>query len=292
MLNCGTQAIAYLLKKDGKETEARRVLDELPKSEPGHNIAALSEIALRYGYPFVALRLSPSELKKLPLPAIIHLQGKNEGDSGHYWILEKVDKERVDLFDPQAGLRFNQSLKQFSKEWSGIALVFSDKKGLPGKRLVKKEVDGVYGGCCGVSAPESPLGNSCRYNITGMGKSCPVGSPAWSVNMVNLNLYVNDIPLGYDSKIGPSVEISLSYNAQSAINQSEPFGNKWMLNYGSYLVVDTYGNVTIFMPDGRRDVYNRSGSDLYSSLPGLQYPDQDCGEPLRTEVQNQRHLCL
>jgi YD repeat-containing protein len=117
-----------------------------------------------------------------------------------------------------------------------------------GIQVAEEEMTQVYGGCCGVGRPESNLG--------GTKKGC--GSPGWEVNMINLNLYMNDTPLWYESKLGPSVEISISYNSQSAINQNEPFGSKWILNYGTYLVVDTSGNVTIFMPDGRRDVYTKT----------------------------------
>jgi RHS repeat-associated protein len=259
MLNCGTQAIAHLLERDGRGGDARRVLEELPESEPGHTIKALSEIALRYGYSLSAIRVSPSELKDLSLPAILHINGKNEGDSGHYWILESMTADSLELFDPQSSLRFEQKAHELLNDWSGNALVFSDKEDLPGTKLAENEMEELYGGCCGVPAPEAQLGDSCwRYSGPGTGNNSPYGSPYWKVNMVNMNLYVNDIPLWYRSKRGPSVYISLSYSSQSAIAYNEPFGNKWMFNYGSYLVVDTAGNVTVFMPDGKRHVYTKT----------------------------------
>ncbi len=70
--------------------------------------------------------------------------------------------------------------------------------------------------------------------------------------MVNMNMFVHDIPLWYTPAIGPTVKIDLSYNSQSAIAQNEPFGNKWMFNYASYIVVDPSNSLTIFSPDGRR----------------------------------------
>jgi RHS repeat-associated protein len=70
-----------------------------------------------------------------------------------------------------------------------------------------------------------------------------------------LNFFVTDTPLWYRSPIGPPVEITLSYNSQSSIVQHEPFGNKWAFNYGCYLVEDTGGTVTVFMPDGRNDTF-------------------------------------
>jgi YD repeat-containing protein len=82
--------------------------------------------------------------------------------------------------------------------------------------------------------------------------------------MINLNFYVRDIPLWYSSPIGPVVKIALSYNSQSAIATYEPFGNKWQFNYSTYLVEDSGGQVTVFMPDGRRDVYTPDGYGGYT----------------------------
>ena len=87
--------------------------------------------------------------------------------------------------------------------------------------------------------------------------------------MVNLNLFVTDTPLWYDPPIGPPVKITLSYNAQSAIAYNQPFGNKWQFNYASTLVVDTGGQVNIFMPDGRNDIYSPDGSGGYTRPLGV-----------------------
>ncbi|MCX6902368.1 MAG: DUF6531 domain-containing protein, partial [Verrucomicrobia bacterium] len=90
------------------------------------------------------------------------------------------------------------------------------------------------------------------------------GAPAWSVNVINMNLFVEDIPLWYKNPAGPSVEVALSYNSQSAIAQHEPFGSKWQFNYGTYLVEDTAGTVLIFMSDGRRDTFTPDGTGGYT----------------------------
>jgi RHS repeat-associated protein len=268
MLNCGTKAIAYLLEKEGKKEEARKIIELLPDTSRGHSLKDLSEIAAKYGYSMTALRVSLNELKELPLPAVVHMGSQEPGKGGHYWILDKINKDSLELYDPQSARRFGQSFKAFAKEWSSHALVFSNKENLPGVRLSEGDMKRFYGGCCGTPAPEDGTGNPDRNGAPdgmgnpngdntpdGNGKPVGCGSPAWSVNIINMNLYVHDIPLWYKSTLGPSVEISLSYNSQSAIAYNEPFGNKWQFNYGSYLVVDTAGNVTVFMPDGRRDEY-------------------------------------
>ncbi len=390
MLNCGTLALAHLMERDGKTAEARKVMEILPETTQGHNLKSLAEIAAQYGYKLAAVKLSTSELKDLPMPAIMQISGKNAGDKGHYWVLEEAKNDGLELYDPQSRHRFSQNLNEFSKEWNGNALVFADRtvvsdahiissnsansfeviptcsesfllslkdagqagmtaknnpsgllsvipdsvrnpgplssavcedsfnsvipaqagiqvftenwipdyyprlqtsraglgnddpvsiiwsmtfpgasiitesKPLPGVKLSDSETEEIFGGCCGVPRPEDDLG--CPGENAGPDGNCcnsGEGAPIWKVNMVNMNLFVTDIPMWYNPPIGPPVKIQISYNSQSAIAQHEPFGNKWQFNYGSYLTVDTGGNVTIFMPDGRRDVYSPDGTGGY-----------------------------
>jgi len=287
MLSCGTRTLAYFLEKEGRQLEARQVMTLLPETAEGHSMKALSDIATHYGYDLAAIQVSPSELEALLLPAIMHIGEGGPGNRGHYWILEKANEDTVQLFDPQYGRRFRQSLGEFSREWSGRALVFSRGETLPGTRLAENEMARLFGGCCGLARDEDNLGDSCSRKSgpisppdTGLPDFPPPGilsakradirppppqiSTQRKTNMVNLNLFLCTNPLAYWSPIGPSPEITLSYNSQSSTAYNEPFGNKWQFNYGSYLVEDPAGNVTIFMPDGRRDVYKPDGAGGYT----------------------------
>ena len=94
------------------------------------------------------------------------------------------------------------------------------------------------------------------------------GAPVWQVNMVNLNFYMADTPLWYESPVGPSVELKLSYNARTSL--SSPFGRKWQLNYRSYLyrAYDNKGlfaGIMVVMPDGRQDLYATIGAGVYKA---------------------------
>jgi len=119
--------------------------------------------------------------------------------------------------------------------------------------------------------PQSNLGKPCPppgdTDCAKGGDPCRsgCGSPAWSVNKINLNLYVNDIPLWYRSPIGPPVQIALSYNSKAPPASSGPFGNKWQLNYGSSLAEDAGGKVTVCLPDGRREVFTPNGQGGYQA---------------------------
>jgi RHS repeat-associated protein len=263
LLNCGTRALAYILEMDCRETEAQEILQISPQISLGHSLKDLSDIAVQFGYKTTALKLDAAELKNLPLPAIMHIQGSN-GDGGHYWILERVAGNIVDLFDPQSTSRYQQNLKEFAHEWSGNAIVFSNKDALADKRLAENDSEQIFGGCCGVPRPPDHLG--CPGRNAGP-KTCECGPVQWSVNMINMNLYLQTTPLWYRNYIGPSVGISLSYNSLSSTTYHEPFGHKWQFNYGTYLVVHSGDDVTIYMPDGRIDVYTENGSNGYNHPP-------------------------
>ncbi len=269
LLNCGTEALAHILKKAGRKTEALKIRDIRPSTLKGHSVKDLKAIAERYGYSVNALKLSTADLQDIPLPAIVQIEGKSKGDRGHYWVLEEFDNGELTLFDSQSGRRFSQSVDNFSREWSGNAIVFSNDKTLPGVSLTEKEMEQTYGGCCGARRPPDMKGDPKEKAAKPENNPCPNGSPVWKVNMINMNLYVTDIPIWYDSAIGPDVKIQLSFNSEASIVQYEPFGNKWAFNYGSYIVEDPGGNVTVFMPDGRNDVYTPDGEGGYIKPSGL-----------------------
>jgi len=264
LLNCGTQALAQILKKDGRTAEAIEIMEMVPDSLTGYSIKDIKAIAEKYGYKVEGLKLSPADIDDIPLPAIVQINAKNEGDKGHYWVLEKIKGDELMLFDPQSGSRYYQSTEELSNEWSGNALVFSSGKDFPGAKLTENEMEKAYGACCGMPSPEDDMGDPDDKP-----DKCGQGEPVWEINKINMNLFVTDIPIWYDPPIGPPVKIQLSYNSQSAIAQNEPFGNKWQFNYGSYLVVDTSGNVLIFMPDGRRDRFVPDGSGGYTKPVGV-----------------------
>jgi YD repeat-containing protein len=255
--DCGTRALAYLLEKRGKESEAREVMSLVPDTARGHSLESLSKIAGRYGHDLVALSISLPDIQALSLPAILHVNRNDRGNSAHFWILDRVDESGLELLEPQSSTRFRQSYDELSRQWSGVALVFSDGRELPGIRLSKTQMTAVSGGCCGTPPPEGNLGKPPGP------LGCANGAPRWSVNMINLNLFMTDTPLWYTSPVGPPVEITLNYNSESATAYHEPFGNKWQFNYGSFLVVDPSNTVTVFMPDGKRDVYVPDGAGGY-----------------------------
>ncbi|MCX5846294.1 MAG: cysteine peptidase family C39 domain-containing protein [Deltaproteobacteria bacterium] len=279
-LSCGAQALSYFFKASGIKEADDDLEKKRPETTSGFSFADLTALAAEQGTTLAALRLTPEDLPRLKLPALVHIAGRDPGDSGHYWVLERIDGDRLSLFDPQAENYFVQTTAEFAAEWSGATLVRENKdQPLAGVRLAKAELTGIVGGCCGVPRGESGLGGEREeegLRVIGWqqgrkaAEDCcntesPRGAPGWRINPVNMNLFVQDVPLSYWPTVGPPVKIALSYNSQSAIAIHEPFGAKWQFNYGSYLVMDTNGEVTVFMPDGRRDVYAPQPSGGYIS---------------------------
>ena len=163
--NCGVQALAILLKKEGRSEEASRVMKMQPRSTKGHSIQDLREIAADYGSDLAVVLISAAELKMLPLPAIVQVSGRDQGDAGHYWVLENQNSAGLTFFDPQSDRRFQQKPDEFDREWDGVVLVFSEGRTLFGTRLPDTELGQIFGGCCGAPAGTSGLGNPCsRYS--------------------------------------------------------------------------------------------------------------------------------
>jgi len=274
-LNCGYLALGELLEERGEVEGAQTVRGRQARSSEGQTMQELKALAAQYGLALSARRLALDELDAIPLPAIVHVEGGTDGDRGHYWILERKRAELLKLHDPQSGRHFRQSLEEFAREWQGAALVFVDGGiPLPGIALHQGEMAKLAGGCCGAPRPEEGMGDPSSGPQPDSGEGppndpCGNGECFWRVNPINMNLYVTDKPLWYDPPIGPAVGIQLSYNSQSALAQHEPFGNKWQFNYGTYLVVDPGDTVTVFMPDGRRDLYTGDTEGNYTAPVGI-----------------------
>ncbi|MBL7047941.1 MAG: hypothetical protein ISR96_00225 [Nitrospira sp.] len=269
MLTCGTDALARILQDIGRPEDARKVLDIQPSSLSGHSIDELQQIALQYGYQMEGLKLKLADLDLITLPAIIQINRKGIESKGHYWVLENIENNKLQLYDAQSGRQYHQSRDEFQREWDGNALVFAKSDNLPGRLLTQEEMKEIYGACCGSPRPESNLGQPSGFASATGDTECSKGTPKWDVNMINMNLHLSDIPLWHTPAIGPPVYIQLNYNSQSGIARNEPFGNKWMFSYASYAVEDTGGSVTIFMPDGRRDVFTPIDQSTYEKPSGI-----------------------
>jgi len=272
--DCGIHALSRLLIDAGRSNSVPRLAQLLQPSARGLNIEALRSAAAEVGYPLVAVRTSLSNLARIELPVIALLEDRRMAPhTGHFLLLVQIGENTVDLYDPQnrAGERLSHS--ELQPFWQGIALIPDMHGVVPGKILSAAEARQRFGGTdfrADVQRSEGSSGEPGGDQCLGPGcNDCGNGRPVWSVNMVNFNLYIKDIPLWYTPALGPSLAVRLSYNTAVPITGLEPFGNKWQFNYTSYLEINTStGAVTAVMPDGRRDAYVPDGNGGYRNAYG------------------------
>ncbi|HXI18572.1 MAG TPA: cysteine peptidase family C39 domain-containing protein, partial [Chloroflexota bacterium] len=220
-----------------------------------------------------------------------------EQGPGHFLVVQRIDAARgmVHLFNPQDQSRYVLNYRDLDREWSGNGLTIAKSQTMAAKApgvtwLSAREMKDVLGACY-VVGRQSGLG--CNPNGQGGSGGCggsggsggpegppningerpkfagAQGSPVISINRVSQNVFITDTPMWYRPAVGPSVDVTLSYNSQDASNYNTSFGNKWSFNYGSHVVENSEGRATVFMPDGRQDNYAPNGSGGFTSETGI-----------------------
>jgi RHS repeat-associated protein len=264
--DCGAKSLAYVLRQKGAVQKADAASRSPAPGSRGFSLGDLAQFARRFGLTPRAVRATRTQLRSLPVPFIAHYSDH------HFVVVTGVGASgSIKLFDPRLDRLTELTDDQFDQQWSGLALVFA----APSKKIklaTTTELAGEMGGCCGTPRYPSDLGPTCPSPCPG---ACPAaqGMPTWQVNPVNMNLVVQDVPMWYDSEIGPKISIEITYNSQDSLNQLRPFGNKWIFNYASYAMESPGGappgSVLIVMPGGRGDLYQPNGGGGYISPAGI-----------------------
>jgi RHS repeat-associated protein len=265
--DCGAKSVAYVLRQKGGAQKADEASRASAPASRGFSLGDLARFARKFGLTPRAVRASRAQLRSLPVPFIAHYSDQ------HFVVVTDFGASgSIKLFDPRLDRPTELTGDQFDEQWSGLALVFA----APSKKIklaTTTELTREMGGCCGSPRYPSDLGPTDPPN------SCPTpapqaqGMPAWQVNPVNFNLVVQDVPMWYDSEIGPKIAIEITYNSQDSLNQLRPVGNKWIFNYASYAMESPGGappgSVLIVMPGGRGDLYQPNGQGGYVSPAGI-----------------------
>lgn len=254
--DCGRQALVHYLALTGQTAQ----LDRLREQQQAYaSLADIVQAAQDAGSHLLAFKIGKDHLDTVALPCIVHL---NDSADGHFTVLAGLDTKQVQLVE-QTGEAV-VSREQFNRVFSGAGLAAVLPSGA--LRLTAPEQRRILGAhAAPIPATPQPNGPPPECPSGQPACQCPVGgAPAWAVNPVDLNLYVRDTPLWYTPSQGPSVSITLSFNNQNTVQTESPLGNKWWFNYGSFLVVDAGGQVTVTMPNGREDVYAPKGDGTYT----------------------------
>ena len=277
---CGTEALAALLARIGEDRAAREVAALPANPDYGFRADELVALARKHGVRLTGVKAESTD--KLPTPFLAHYEFK------HFVAVTGRDAAgNVTVFDPILNLETVMTPEEFAREWSGVALVPQERRGLfaglwngiariwrsqpkdTPQLLASSDLKQYTGGCCGIENPNTDEGSNVP---TVGGTRCPKpgnrGLSGWTFTPSSVNIYVSDTPIWYAPAIGPAVEFTMSYNAIDADNNLASFGPKWMFSYHSYAVETPAagnGSITVFMPDGRNDVYSPvSGTNTYT----------------------------
>lgn len=112
---CGLACLAMVSNHHGYETDLPALRRRFSISLKGTTMKNILLMAQKLGFSGRGLRLEPSRLKDLKLPAILHW------DMNHFVVLAKVMGDRVTLLDPARGER-RMTLAEVGQHFTGVAL--------------------------------------------------------------------------------------------------------------------------------------------------------------------------
>jgi ABC-type bacteriocin/lantibiotic exporter with double-glycine peptidase domain len=135
---CGPRCVQFILQQFGHRSELLTLLQELPLSEVsrGASLQSLQELLERRGVYCEALAVSPQGVLRWGHPVLVHLEDKNDPQSGHYVVwLPTSSGEYCDIWDGAHG-SYSCSERRFASSRSGAMLLTSPTKIEDSRRAV------------------------------------------------------------------------------------------------------------------------------------------------------------
>ena len=121
--DCGPTCIKIVAKYYGKSINTQQLRKLSETTREGSSLLGLSEAAEQLGFRTLGLKLSLDNLKKAPLPCIVHW------NNNHYVVVYKLKKNKVFISDPGHGL-IQYSKQEFLKFWIGNNATVSTEEGI------------------------------------------------------------------------------------------------------------------------------------------------------------------
>jgi ABC-type bacteriocin/lantibiotic exporter with double-glycine peptidase domain len=116
-VECGAACLAMVLSYHGRATEVSECREPCGVGRDGVTALAITQAARSFGLRVRAYRLEPDDLRRLPLPAIVHWEFK------HFVVVERIGSSTVEIVDPASG-RQRLSSEEFDQSFTGITLTF------------------------------------------------------------------------------------------------------------------------------------------------------------------------
>ena len=118
---CGAASLAMVFAYYGKYMPLEQMRIETGVSRDGCNAANIMRAAKRFGLACRAFRKEPEELRKFPMPCIIHW------NFNHFVVLEGFSGKYAYLNDPAVGRR-KLTLEELDEGFTGVFLTFERTK--------------------------------------------------------------------------------------------------------------------------------------------------------------------
>jgi ATP-binding cassette subfamily B protein len=116
-MDCGAACIAMIVRHYGRRVPLARIRALSHTSLDGTSLRGLCRAASELGLAARAVKTSARHLMQMPLPAIVHWDGR------HWVVLYDVSETHVRIADPALGLR-RLTRREFEARWNGYAALF------------------------------------------------------------------------------------------------------------------------------------------------------------------------
>ena len=114
---CGAASLAMIFAYFGKYIPLEQMRIETGVSRDGCNAKNVRKAAVKYGLEAKAFRKEPADLKKMPMPCIIHW------NFNHFVVLEGFSGKNVYLNDPAVGRR-KLTFEELDDSFTGVVMTF------------------------------------------------------------------------------------------------------------------------------------------------------------------------
>jgi ATP-binding cassette subfamily B protein len=114
-IECGLACLAMVLSYYGRETSINELRAQSGIGRDGLSALSIVKIARNYNMRVRAISLQQSDLRNVPLPAIVHWE------FNHFVVVERWTQQEVEIADPALGRR-NLSQQEFDKSFTGVVI--------------------------------------------------------------------------------------------------------------------------------------------------------------------------
>jgi len=116
-MDCGAACLGMVCRHYGRKVSLAHIRELCHTSRDGTSLKGICHAANEVGLAARALKVSRSNLSRMPLPAIVHWEGN------HWTVLCDVSEKHVRVQDPAFGAK-RMSRSEFEKGWTGYSALF------------------------------------------------------------------------------------------------------------------------------------------------------------------------